>query len=331
MNKQIMVTVIVPVYNMQQYLDSCLNSILAQVHSNLEVLIVDDGSKDNSRDIALKFTKKDRRVRLITKNNGGVSSARNLGLHHAKGDYVAFVDADDMIHKDYVSVLLGDLIATGADIATSRKHMSRIEEGAFLSMPIDSKAESFSVYDSIDALTSLYNGTLEKGQNGCQIFRLSLIKEALIFYDTRMAIGEDFDFFARAILVSNKVVIDHREMYFYRRNDNSAVHKPFSLKQYEAIYNIQAAGRSVEDKIPSLKRVLDNNLLVTSISYGALMYADREKFPEEFLQIKNNIKKHKYSTLLSRDLKTNSRIKAAIVVVFGLPLGLRLIKKMIRL
>ena len=100
-----MISIIVPIYNVSQYLEECLHSIQMQDYTDFEVICVDDGSKDNSADIALKFTESDKRFKLIRQPNSGVSVARNTGIRHAHGTYICFVDADDMIAPSYLSVL----------------------------------------------------------------------------------------------------------------------------------------------------------------------------------------------------------------------------------
>lgn len=102
-----LVTIIVPVYNAQEYLPKCLDSILAQTYANLEIILVDDGSKDASLKILRQYEQVDARIRVYTKENGGVSSARNLGIKEAKGEYIAFIDADDYVEPEYVEALVG--------------------------------------------------------------------------------------------------------------------------------------------------------------------------------------------------------------------------------
>lgn len=100
------ISVIVPVYNVEKYLRRCIDSILAQTFTDFELLLIDDGSKDNSRDLCDGYAMKDERVRVFHKKNGGVSSARNLGLDNAKGEWVSFVDADDYLDNCYYSNFL---------------------------------------------------------------------------------------------------------------------------------------------------------------------------------------------------------------------------------
>lgn len=104
--ERVLISVIVPIYNVVEYLPRCVNSIRKQTYRNLEIILVDDGSTDNSGAMAEKFALEDRRVRVFHKENGGSSSARNLGIEHAKGDYIGFVDSDDYIEPQMYSRLL---------------------------------------------------------------------------------------------------------------------------------------------------------------------------------------------------------------------------------
>lgn len=104
-----LISIIVPVYNVDAYLKQCIDSILNQKYENFELLLVDDGSTDKSGDICDVYGKRDKRVRVFHKKNGGVSSARNVGLDNAKGDWIAFVDSDDIVTPSYLSGLYSDV------------------------------------------------------------------------------------------------------------------------------------------------------------------------------------------------------------------------------
>ena len=114
---QNLISVIVPVYNVEEYLEECLNSILVQTYTNLEILIVNDGSTDNSLEILQEFSQRDSRITIFTKENGGLSSARNLAIDEAKGEYFTFIDSDDYIEENYIEYLMKSLIDNEADIS----------------------------------------------------------------------------------------------------------------------------------------------------------------------------------------------------------------------
>ncbi len=100
-----LISIIIPVYNVERYLRECIDSIIAQTYKNLEIILVDDGSSDKSGEICDEYSKKDSRIKVIHKKNGGLSDARNVALDIAKGDYIGFIDSDDYIEKDMFQIL----------------------------------------------------------------------------------------------------------------------------------------------------------------------------------------------------------------------------------
>jgi glycosyltransferase involved in cell wall biosynthesis len=125
---QPLVSVIVPVYNVEKYIKKCVRTIMEQDHKNLEIILVDDGTKDSSGQIIDELARQDHRIHVIHKENGGVSSARNSGLDVATGEYIVFVDGDDYVEKEYVSYLVDLAEHTGCDMAVSRNHYSLLNK-----------------------------------------------------------------------------------------------------------------------------------------------------------------------------------------------------------
>lgn len=117
MLKEPLISIIVPVYNVEKYLDQCIKSIVNQTYKNLEIILVDDGSSDNSPHICDEWAKKDNRIKVIHKENSGVSAARNVGLDKAAGEYIGFIDSDDYIEKDMYSTMLCAILESGAKMA----------------------------------------------------------------------------------------------------------------------------------------------------------------------------------------------------------------------
>lgn len=112
-----LVSVIIPAYNIEDYIGRCLDSIISQTYKNLEIIVVDDGSRDHTGEILDNYAKKDRRIKVIHKENGGVSSARNKGIEAAEGDYIGFIDGDDLIESEMYKTLVDLLEEENADIA----------------------------------------------------------------------------------------------------------------------------------------------------------------------------------------------------------------------
>ena len=110
------ISIIIPVYNVEKYLNKCLNSVIEQTYKNIEVILIDDGSTDNSGKICDEYAKNDIRIKIIHQQNGGVSTARNNGLEHATGKYITFVDSDDYIEKEMIETMAKKIMKKNADI-----------------------------------------------------------------------------------------------------------------------------------------------------------------------------------------------------------------------
>lgn len=104
--KDFLISIVIPIYNAEKYLEECLNSIKNQTYKNFEVIMVNDGSKDDSETICMNFLRSDSRFRYLKKENAGVSSARNVGLDNVEGDYITFIDADDWVDENYLELLI---------------------------------------------------------------------------------------------------------------------------------------------------------------------------------------------------------------------------------
>ena len=114
-----LISIVIPVYNAEKYLEQCLNSIQNQTYKNFEVILVNDGSMDHSESICMDFVKVDTRFKYFTKVNGGASSARNFGLDYVLGDFITFIDADDWVDENHLEVLLNNIKENNSDMAVS--------------------------------------------------------------------------------------------------------------------------------------------------------------------------------------------------------------------
>ena len=118
-SKNPMVSIVIPIYNVEIYLKKCIDSILNQSFDDFEIILVNDGSKDSSLDICNEYLKKDTRINLVNKTNGGLSSARNAGLNVAKGKYISFIDPDDCINENYFNILINKAEMNDCDVIVS--------------------------------------------------------------------------------------------------------------------------------------------------------------------------------------------------------------------
>ncbi|WP_093366248.1 glycosyltransferase family 2 protein [Sphingobacterium wenxiniae] len=187
MNREMKISIVVPIYNAARYLAECVDSVLAQSYTNFELILVDDGSSDSSVVICRQYVDKDGRIILLEKENGGVSSARNLGLRYASGDWVAFLDADDWIEPDYLNSFLShDNLKTDFII----QGYKRIREGALIGengydIPCFNNFPDFLLYSERNLLIN---------SPWLKLFRNDIIQRFNILFDIAYDLGEDHIF-----------------------------------------------------------------------------------------------------------------------------------------
>lgn len=213
-----MISVIIPIYNVEDYIYKCVNSVLCQTYKDLEIILVDDGSTDSSSDIcdALKII--DNRIIVVHKDNGGLSSARNTGLKIAKGDYISFVDSDDMIHPEAFEIYLNTLIDTNSDIVFS--DLLRFTE--FESINNLKNFNNYEIYEytTKESLINLLNNTIPSIIPACaKLYKRKLFSN--IFFPEKK-LHED-EFVVHKLLSASKKTsyIKLPLYYYYRGNINS--------------------------------------------------------------------------------------------------------------
>lgn len=228
------ISIIVPVYNIEQYLSKCIGSILNQTFDDFELILVNDGSKDNSREICNNYAKVDKRIKVFHKENGGVSSARNLGLDMATGKYVGFVDGDDIIHKEMYFILYSNIIRHNSEIAVcEEKEIEDVTEKYDVSYVENFEIE---VLDNRSALENLY-----KIKN---IFAhpVNKIYDGKIFNDIRYPEGKIYEdqFVAPQILhKASRIVYVKSKLYFYIQREGSIVNSKFSPEKFDKVYALE--------------------------------------------------------------------------------------------
>lgn len=216
-----MVSVIIPIYNASPYLTACIKSLLSQTETNWEAILIDDGSTDDSSSICLEYTKKDSRIRCFKQANGGVSSARNTGLSHAQGEWICFVDADDILPKNALQTLLQrtknekyDLIIGGyEEFDSSNKKTYWIEE------------RNTEVLNKGAALSLMYRPKYYRylGLIGGKLFKATIIHQHNIHFSPEIYFNEDRLFVTQFISSSNSILFFTDPVYHYYQRPFSAM------------------------------------------------------------------------------------------------------------
>ena len=214
------ISVIVPVYKVEEYLDECVQSILQQTFSDFELILADDGSPDRCPEMCDGYAQKDNRVRVIHKENGGLSDARNAGIDIARGNYYVFVDSDDYITSDHLEYLHDAALQYDADIVQGNRSMYPEKLGQ--DRP-DRRNASFRVreFDTKEALADFLTYTTQYTNVWAKIYKSSLFKKTRF---PKGKLSEDEYTTYRLILDSKKVVCLPRMIYYYRIRPGSIVH-----------------------------------------------------------------------------------------------------------
>ncbi len=222
------ISIIVPVYKVEAYLDRCVNSILNQTFKDFELILVDDGSPDRCPQMCDEWAEKDDRIKVIHKENGGLSSARNVGLKIASGNYIGFVDSDDWIVLDMYEILYSLIIKYDADISCGQLKIVNdfipyIKEKNIIK--VNSQNEYAEKYFKIKS-----NDTVHYVVN--KLYK-SYVAKSMIFPEG--LINEDVEGFFRALIAAKKVVSTSKVVYFYYKNTDSISFKWFSHKQMDLL------------------------------------------------------------------------------------------------
>lgn len=237
MNNEL-ISIIVPIYNTEKYLHECLDSIINQTYANFEVLLVNDGSTDSSGIICQEYVERDSRFRYFEKDNGGVASARNLGLEHSEGTYITFIDSDDWVEQNYLDVLYTALKENDTDVAISTykrfaqdgvfylRSYSR-EDDEFLNLGTRSRDSFLEILPRLGELDHSFYSISSK-----------LIKRKIIgnlLFDEQVSYAEDLNFFFHLYLGVESVVYVRDYTYIYRTHDASTSQNVNELKALQEL------------------------------------------------------------------------------------------------
>lgn len=241
-----MVSVIVPVYNVSAYLGRCLDSITKQTYHDIEIILIDDGSTDNSGKICDEYAHNDDRISVIHKANGGVSSARNLGIEKFKGEFVMFVDSDDIIEPDMIMTLLENANLYKSEITCCLLDVIDIS-GKPRTL---TKGTNFGKISPSEIITRYFDDTFIKDQFYSpvnKLFTRDLIKG---HFFQNYSLGEDILFIFELLLDCKSTCLIDYIGYHYIHRENSAMTSPFSIKRLDYIYAGEEIVKLCKDYAP---------------------------------------------------------------------------------
>ena len=266
-----LISVIVPVYKVEAYLDKCIASIVNQTYTNLEIILVDDGSPDNCPAMCDAWAAKDSRIRVIHKENGGSAQARNVALDVASGEYIAFADSDDMMNVDMIRSLYDVATTQGADIVECDYSFS--ENEALATTKATSATEMF---EPQAAMIGHIRDRIFRQIIWNKLYRAEVV-ETVRFVEGKVIDDEFWTF--KAIGNAGKLARIDRKLYFYRQQDDSVMHQRYSLNRLASIEAKKQRLKYIQDNMPQLESAARLNLYGSCIYAGqmSLMHLSREQ------------------------------------------------------
>lgn len=229
------ISIIVPVYNVERYLDKCIFSILEQSFTDFELILVNDGSKDNSGMMCDGYKDRDSRIKVIHQENSGLSAARNIGIETSEGEYVTFIDSDDFIHRNMLEILYNNILGNKADISVCDYHL--VYEGKEISKELGDN--NITLYTNIEGVKKI----VEKSK-ASMIVAWGKLYTRNLFCDIRypaLKYHEDEFVTYKLLYKSTKIVATDAKLYYYLQRSNGITGSTYSIKRLEKLEALEEA------------------------------------------------------------------------------------------
>lgn len=306
-----LVSIIIPVYNVEAYLSECIESVIKQSYENIEIIIVDDGSKDRGGAIADEYANDDYRIKVVHQKNAGLSAARNTGIEKAEGEWLFFVDSDDFIEVDAVETLLETAIDNDAMVSMATYTTVSEKSGNRNRMHVTSQV--------IRNHEELAKYMLSEGKQFCYVW-LKLFKKE-VFETARFAVGkkyEDLYFLPDFIKIVESMAIVDKSIYNYRLRDSSIVFSGKIDTHMDGLYARENCHEFVEKEYPALLGYAKDSIIeYAAYMMGKITLAGRKYHKKEWSytvnSFRNNIKGSKRESLYLKGLVCIFRISPALL------------------
>lgn len=311
MDRQPLISIVVPVYNVANYVGACLDSILNQSYKNLEIILVDDGSTDGSGDVCDKYASENENIIIVHQENGGLSVARNTGLDLVTGEFVTFVDSDDMIHREYISTLYKYIEVERADI--SAVSSVTIQDGDLI--PTTAPRGPVKVfYSGADAVESMLyqQGFIDNSAWG-KLYKTKL------FESHRFPVGmlyEDLATIPLVCLGAKNIVASDTPMYFYRVREDSILGR-FTLRRAHVLDVVDDMVKHMEQHNPALVDAARSRKFSANMNILRLMVASGIKDDAIVARCWENISQLRKFTIMHPQVRLKNKL-GAVASLFGL-------------
>jgi len=305
MAKELLISVIIPIYNTEKYLKKCLKSVINQSYKNLEIILVNDGSTDNSTVICNDFADKDSRIKVIHCKNQGVSTARNIGIDLAKGDYINFLDSDDWLEQDTYENLVNCVIQYKVEVILF-EYLINFENGE----EIIKTHKRYHGYISKEEAISITIAPINRF-SVTKLYKKNILKN--IRYSQHIYIGEDTLFACEAIKEASQIYYLSKPLYHYLQSSNSATRSVFNERKLTGIKAYSQLLKMCETSFPKIIYIAKEAYILLLIN-TLVDVARSQSFPNQKKILKNLmsvLRKNKSFILSSNQVPIKSKIKFA--------------------
>lgn len=290
MTENALISVIVPIYKVEKYLDRCIESIIGQTYKNLEIICVNDGSPDKCPEICDAWAKRDSRIKVIHQKNAGSGQSRNNAMDIAKGKFISFVDSDDYIAPRMFEVLM-DAVTDDVDIAECDYCIVTDKNADF---SVDFSNPERKKYATHEAMVEHFNGRIFAQVIWNKIYRKNVIEE--VRFPKGKMIDDEFWTY-RALGNARTLVHVYKKLYAYQQQENSVMHTSFSLKRLQAIEALEGKANYISNTFPDLEFEARKELWYSCLYLGqmSLRYLSKEEQKQAFKVIRTSVNEYPLS------------------------------------
>lgn len=310
-----LVTIIIPIYKVEKYLPKCIDSVIEQTYKNLEIILVDDGSPDNCPKICDEYAKKDNRIKVIHKENGGLSDARNVAIKEANGEFIFLLDSDDTITNDAIEYMYNLAKKENAEMVSAQ--YNSVYEGINNNLEPNSDNNYLKIYNAKEALEAmLYDSYISN--MGCN----KLYKKYL-FNDIEFPIGklyEDLGTTYKLISKCNKIVITSKRTYNYLLNRNGSImNKKFGPNRMQALIFIEEILDFIQKNYKDIENAAKARLYSECIAIFVQIPNNKE-YVNENNKVKYYLKKYRKDILFDKKINKKQKIMCIVAILGKGPL-----------
>ena len=302
------ISIIVPVYNTEKYLSKCLNSLIKQTYKDIEIIVVNDGSKDKSLEIAKKFAKQDNRIKVFNKENGGLSSARNFGIEKASGEYIGFVDSDDYIKENMFEILYNMIKEANAKIAICGWYL--VEDNQIRTCNFKCKKLVLNDEQAIDMLlnhVSFDNFACNK------LFHRALFKDVIFPVGELL---EDLSTIYKLIHEAKVIVVDSNPLYYYVLHSNSITSNLYKQVNPDSFKAFKNRKNSLLSLYPKLSNKIKSNYFTASRNYFTISIHSSirdKKFEKKMIK---EMRKNIYYVWYDKSIPFRVKVSSTVISIF---------------